>query len=196
MTRSIRMTVLVSLAAMAALSLTVASAAAQDDEATTDDMDMATPMAEMEPGLSITGAWTRESPMIDLAGAAYMVIHNGTDADDALTGVSSPAAEVAELHLSSMDDEGMMSMAQVPQIPIPAHGDAVLEPGGYHLMLIGLVEPLTEGMEVELDLEFMTAGPMTVSAPVMAEAPAMEGMDMEGGSEGHDMDMDESEGEG
>ena len=86
--------------------------------------------------------------MLELAGAAYMVIHNNTDADDALVGASSPAAEFVELHLSSMDDEGMMSMNQVAEIAIPAHGDAVLKPGSYHVMLIDLVEPLTEGAEV------------------------------------------------
>ncbi len=191
MNRSTR-TMLMSGAAVAAtLSLTFASVAAEEEEAMSDDMDAMAPMEEMEPGLHVMDAWTRESPMLDLAGAAYMVIHNNTDADDALVGASSPAAEFVELHLSSMDDEGMMSMNQVTEIPIPAHGDAVLKPGSYHVMLINLVEPLTEGVEVELSLEFMNAEPQTVGAPVMAGAPMMMGdMDMDGMSHGDDMDMD------
>ncbi len=104
--------------------------------------------------------------MLDLAGAAYMTIHNSTDADDALIGASSPVAEVVELHLSAMDEDGMMSMTQVPEIAIPAHADAELKPGSYHIMLINLVEPLTEGTDVEITLEFMSAEPQTVSAPV------------------------------
>jgi len=107
-------------------------------------MESMEPMEHMEAGLHVGDAWARVSPMMDLAGAAYMVIHNSTDADDALIGASSPAAEVTEIHLSSMDDEGMMSMTQVEEIPIPAHDDAVLKPGSYHVMLINLVEPLTE----------------------------------------------------
>ena len=139
-------------------------------------------------GLYVMDAWTRESPMMDLAGAAYMVIHNNTDVDDALVGASSPVAEFVELHLSSMDDEGMMSMNQVMEIPVPAHADAVLKPGSYHLMLINLNEPLVEGTAVELSLEFMTAEPQTVSAPVMASMPMMSDMDdMDHG----DMDMDD-----
>jgi copper(I)-binding protein len=170
----------------AALSLTFASVAAED-EAATEDMESMAPMEEMEPGLHVLDAWTRESPMMELAGAAYMVIHNSSDTDDALVAVTSPAAEVVELHLSSMDDEGMMSMNQVSEIPIPAHADAVLEPGSYHVMLIDLVEPLTEGVEVELNLEFLAAEPQTVSAPVMAAAPMTDDMDMDG------MDMSEDE---
>jgi len=194
MDRSTRTLLMAGATIAAAISLTLTSVAAQDDEAT-DDMDAMAPMEEMEPGLHVMDPWARESPMLELAGAAYMVIHNNTDADDALVGASSPAAEFVELHLSSMDDEGMMSMNQVTEIPIPAHGDAVLKAGSYHVMLIDLVEPLAEGAEVQLDLEFMTAEPQTVSAPVRAGMPMMSDMDDMDDTdmgEGHDMDdMDE-----
>jgi len=183
MNRSTRTLLMAGAAIAATLSLTFASVAAQDEEAMSDDMDAMAPMEEMEPGLYVMDAWTRVSPMVDLAGAAYMVIHNNTDADDALVGVSSPVAEFVELHLSSMDDEGMMSMNQVMEIAVPAHADAVLKPGSYHVMLIDLHEPLEEGTEVELSLEFMNAEPQTVSAPVMSGMPMMGDMD-------DDMDMD------
>jgi hypothetical protein len=172
----------------AAISLAFASVTAQEGDST-DDMSSMVPMEEMEPGLSVVDPWARVSPMLDLAGAAYLVIHNDTDTDDMLIGASSPAAEFVELHLSSMDDEGMMAMNQVTEIPVPAHGDAVLEPGSYHLMLINLVEPLVEGAGVELSLEFMTAQPQVVVAPVLAEAPMMADMDMA------EMDMDGTAGD-
>lgn len=164
----------------AALSLSLVPVLAQDEE-TAGDVGGMEPMEEMEPGLYVADAWTRESPMMQLAGAAYLTIHNGTDADDALVGVTSPAAEFVELHLSAMDDEGMMSMNQVGEIPVPAHADAVLKPGSYHIMLINLAEPLTEGTQVELNLEFATAEPQTVMAPVLAEPPMTSDTD--------DMDM-------
>ena len=201
MNRSTRTLLMAGATIAAALSLTVASvAAAEEEDAMSEGMEEAMPMEEMEPGLHVMEAWTRESPMMDLAGAAYMVIHNNTDADDALVAASSPVAEFVELHLSSMDDEGMMSMNQVTEIPIPAHGDAVLKPGSYHVMLINLYEPLVEGTEVELSLEFMTAEPQTVSAPVMADMPMMgdmdmDDMDMDDMAEG-DMDMDDDMAEG
>ena len=178
MYRSTR-TLLMAAAMTAALSLSFASVAAEDEEGMSEDMASMAPMEELEPGLHVMHAWTRESPMMELAGAAYMVIYNATDADDALVGASSPVAQSVELHLSSMDDEGMMSMNQVSEVPVPAHAEAVLKPGSYHIMLIDLVEPLTEGVEVELTLEFMTAEPQTVLAPVMADAPMMGDMDMD-----------------
>ena len=192
MNRSTR-TLLMAGTTVAALSLTLTPVVAEDEEGMSKDMDEMAPMEEMEPGLYVMDPWARESRMVDLAGAAYMVIHNNTDADDALVGASSPAAEFVELHLSSMDDEDMMSMDQVTEIPIPAHADAALKPGSYHVMLINLYEPLEEGAEVELSLEFMTAEPQTVSAPVMAGTPMMGDMDMEDMDMGHMDDMAEGE---
>jgi len=86
-----------------------------------------------------------------------------------------------------------MSMNQVMEIPLPAHADAVLEPGGYHVMLIGLTEPLVADTEFELSLEFMTAEPQTIVLPVRAGASMV--MDDDGMADDMDMDMDEEEGE-
>ena len=191
MIRSTRHMLAAGIAVAATMSLALGSVAAQDDG--TEEMASMEPMQEMEAGLHVHDAWARVSPMMDLAGAAYMVIHNETDADDALVGASSPAAEFVELHLSSVDDEGMMSMDQVMEIPVPAGADAELKPGSYHVMLINLVEPLEEGTEVELALEFMTAEPQTVSVPVMAGPPMRGDMDMDEMDHADDMDAEGDE---
>lgn len=183
MNRSTRGLSMAGAMSLAALSLSLAPVLSQTDEGTPEEVQALATTEAMEPGLYVRDAWARESPMVQLAGAAYLVIHNKTDADEALVGASSPAARVVELHLSSMDEEGMMSMDQVTEIPIPARGEAVLEPGGYHLMLIDLVEPLSTDTDLELSLEFSSAEPQTVSVPVLAQAPSMGDMEM-------DMDMD------
>jgi copper(I)-binding protein len=82
-----------------------------------------------------------------------------------------------------------MAMSQVEAIPIPAQGDAILEPGGYHIMLIDLVDPLTEGEMIEVSLEFETASPQTLMVPVMATGPM--GMEMGGMEHGTDDDSEE-----
>ena len=197
MTRRTRTMLMSGAAVAAALSLAVGAVLAEEEAIEDTDamgsMEPMAEMAEMEPGLHIVDAWARESRMLDLAGAAYMVILTDTDADDALVGASSPAAEVVELHLSSMNEDGMMSMDQVMEIAVPAHGDAVLEPGSYHVMLIDLVEPLVADTEIELSLEFMTAEPQTITLPVKAGGPMMmDDTDMDG--EGHDMDDMDAEG--
>ena len=71
--------------------------------------------------------------------------------DDALVAVTSPAAAVVELHETVPDPStGMMAMQPVVSVPVPAGGMAELKPGGYHVMLIDLVAPLTEGTTIDL----------------------------------------------
>ena len=101
--------------------------------------------------------------------AAYLVLQNPTPNADALVGVATPAAEAAEIHSVTMDD-GVMRMRQVDAVPIPAAGEAVLEPGGYHIMLIGLLDPLAEGSSIPLELRLESGRTFTILAPVR-EAP-------------------------
>jgi copper(I)-binding protein len=116
--------------------------------------------------LTVDGAWARPSMGMDRAGAAYLVIYNPTGVDDALIGVSTPAAATVELHETSADASGMMAMHPVERIAIPAGGSAELKPGGYHIMLIGLTAPLVVGSKIDLTLRFQTAAPITVQAEV------------------------------
>jgi len=141
--------------------------------------------------IEVSGAWARTSPMIEGAGAAYMVIKNtGSDAD-ALIGASSPAAKTTEVHetyvveespAASMDGgmespaasmEGgmgsggtMMGMRPIPRLDIPAGGSVELKPGSYHIMLIELVAPLKAGDKIDITLTFEKAGEIKVTADV------------------------------
>jgi copper(I)-binding protein/uncharacterized protein YcnI len=126
--------------------------------------------------LEISGAWVREAMIPGRPTAGYLTIHNGSDTDDAIVGATSPAAGVIELHETTTADDGTMGMGPVPEIPVPAHGEAALEPGGYHLMILEPTAPLTDGDSVELTLTFAAAEPVTMSVPVKAAAP-MVGMD-------------------
>jgi periplasmic copper chaperone A len=138
--------------------------------------------AALGPGLHVVGAWSRESPMMELAAAAFLVIVNDTDADDALVGASSPAAATVEIHQTTQAEDGTMAMAPVDEVPIPAGGVATLEPGGYHIMLMDLAAPLVEGQPFELTLEFASSEPQTVMVPVKALGPMATGSDDMGGS--------------
>jgi copper(I)-binding protein len=182
--RSKRFVMLPVMAVAASMALGIGPVTAQDDEdamASAAPMESAVPMASMDPaslgpGLHVVGAWSRESPMMELAGAAFMVIYNNTEADDALVGASSPAAASVEIHQTTQAEDGTMAMAPVEEVPIPAGGEAVLKPGSYHVMLIDLVAPLVEGEQIELTLEFANAEPQTVMVPVQAMGPMDMGM--------------------
>lgn len=98
------------------------------------------------------------------AGAAYvsLMVHG---AADRLVAVSTPAAKMAGLHESKLVD-GVMTMAHVDAIDIPADRVLEMKPGGYHIMLMGLTRPLKEGDEIELTLTFEKAGEVKVKARV------------------------------
>ena len=66
---------------------------------------------------------------------------------------------------------GMMTMSPVDQIEVPAGGTAVLEPGGFHIMLLDLVEPLAVGTTIELTLTFEQAGEVVLTVDVLDTAP-------------------------
>ena len=123
----------------------------------------------MEEGLAVEDAWVRPSPMAQGNGAGYMVITNNTGQDDALLGAGADFAESVEIHETVAMEDDMMAMHHVERIDIPAGESVSLEPGGYHVMLIGVTETLREGDTVTLTLNFENAGEMTIEAPVREE---------------------------
>jgi len=102
--------------------------------------------------------------------AAYLVLANGTDAGDALVSVETEIADTAEIHSVTMDDD-VMRMRPVDSLAVPAGSEAVLEPGGYHVMLIGIRRALAEGDTVALRLHLRSGAVLDVVAPVLRSPP-------------------------
>lgn len=100
---------------------------------------------------------------------AYVTLHNTDRRDHALVRAASPAARATELH-TVVDEGGMKKMRPVPRIDIPAGGQTKLQPGGLHIMLIGLRQPLAEGASVPITLTFEDGSSKDVAAPVRAIA--------------------------
>lgn len=98
-------------------------------------------------------------------GAMYMTIRNPTNTPDRLIKAQSDVSKVVELHNMAIKD-GMMTMFPVEAIDVPANGEAVLEPGSFHVMLIGLNRDLTSGDSVTITLTFEQAGDVTLQAPI------------------------------
>ncbi len=127
---------------------------------------LANPHAVALGPLHIEQPWTRAAAQ-GAQGAGYMVIRNAGGTADRLVAASSPAAPRVELHTHIRDGD-VMRMREVPAIEIPANGAATLQPGGLHLMFIGLVRPLAQGETVPVTLRFERAGEVTVSLRVEA----------------------------
>jgi copper(I)-binding protein len=68
-----------------------------------------------------------------------------------LVGASSPAAASVEVHEMKMDGD-RMTMGAVPVLDLPAGKAVELKPGGYHIMLLGLKQPLKAGDKVAVTL--------------------------------------------
>ena len=98
--------------------------------------------------------------------AAFFTLEN-PGAATALVSVASSVSESVELHTVEHTGNGVVRMHEVPTIPVPAKGHTALEPGGYHLMLIGLRGPLEPGGEAELTLTFADGSTQRVMAPIV-----------------------------
>lgn len=116
--------------------------------------------------VTVTQPWARATPAPGGAGAAFMTITNAGGTADKLVKAASPVAGMVELHTHTMDG-GVMRMRAVPEIDVPAGGSASLAPGGFHIMLMSLNAPLTEGTSFPLTLTFEKAGEVVVTVPVM-----------------------------
>ena len=115
--------------------------------------------------VEVSGAYARAVPPGQPNSAAFMTLVNASAQPIALVNARSSVAKVVELHTHIMED-GMMRMRQVEKIDIPANGEAQLQPGGDHVMFIGLVEDLEPGKEVSFTLVFDDGSEKQVTAPV------------------------------
>ena len=103
--------------------------------------------------ISVTDPWVKAAD--EGMTAAFGTITNGTDTDLVLTAVTTPATDMVQLHETTSDSSGGMSMQEKDGgFPLPAGEDLVLEPGGDHIMLMDLPEPLQPGDTLELTLVF------------------------------------------
>lgn len=137
--------------------------------------------------IAVLDVWARASAGLARAGGVFLFLRNEGDQPDRLIAAASPVAAVVELH-THRSVAGMMQMRAVPAIDLPARGMVQLRPGGLHVMLIDLAEPLVEGQTFPVTLTFERAGSVTVTATVLdpgAMGPGhMQGMGRLGGGAG------------
>ena len=141
-------------------------------------MFSATVLAGAADNVSVHDAYVRLAPPNAPATGAFMVIKNNGNKDVKVLKADNPVSRVTELH-THLNDGGVMRMRPVPGIDIKAKGEAVLKPGGLHVMMIDLKAPMKEGDVVPMTLTFDDGSTKQVDAKVvrpMASGmpPAME----------------------
>jgi copper(I)-binding protein len=118
--------------------------------------------------LAVTNAWSRATPPVAKVGVIYFTLRNDTRKSDRLLKLSTPVAAKAEVHRTEVQD-GIARMREVAVLHVEAGQTLEFEPGGMHVMLIGLREPLVGGRTYDLDLLFEVAGPRKVKVTVRAD---------------------------
>lgn len=166
------MTILKTLAACAVLML--ASPAVQANDVSKGD-------------ISVSNPWTRATPPNARAAGGFVTISNTGSGDDRLTAVASPLSDRVEIHEMAVND-GVMKMRQLADgLIIPAGETVTLEPGGLHIMFLGINGRFEQGTTVPVTLRFEQAGDISIKLPVAA----MGSKTMDHGKMGHDK-MDHS----
>lgn len=116
--------------------------------------------------LTIDHPWARASIGNAPNSAGYMVIKNDGSSSDTLESASSPVAAKTELH-THIKEGNIMKMRPVTEgVSVPANAETKFQPGGLHVMLMGLKQKLGEGDIFPVTLKFRKAGEVTVEFKV------------------------------
>lgn len=122
--------------------------------------------------IEVSNAWVRSTVPGQMGTGAFMKIT--AKAGTQLVGVSSPVAGVGEVHEMKMDGD-IMKMRAMPALDLPAGKTVELKPGGYHVMLMDLKQPLLKDSKVPLTLTFKDAkgvqSKLELSLPVSNVVP-------------------------
>jgi periplasmic copper chaperone A len=117
--------------------------------------------------ISVRQAWSRASIGTGRPAVLYLEITNSGAMDDALLGLTTPAASMPMLHETTVTD-GVAAMPHAASIPVPAGQTVALSPGGFHGMLMGLTDPLVEGQTFPITLTFEQAGNLDVTVDILS----------------------------
>ena len=99
--------------------------------------------------VTVSDPWVRATVAEQTSTGAFM--HLIAKSDSKLIGATSSAADHVEIHKMAMEND-VMKMRQIPELALPANQQITLEPGSYHIMLLGLKTQVNPGDEVPLAL--------------------------------------------
>ena len=123
--------------------------------------------------ITIHDPWARASLGTTGSSAVYMTLEIEGDEPDRLVAAATPMAERAELHTHVMD-QGVARMRPVSAVEVAPGAPTVLQPGGLHLMLMGLKQQLAEGDTLPLTVTFEKAGSAEIEVPILGLAAGMQ----------------------
>ena len=123
--------------------------------------------------ITVSHPWARATPGGVTVGGAYFEVKAAPGPGDRLVGARSAIAGSVEVHTHAIEN-GVAKMRRIDGLPIKGGQSVVLKPGGYHMMLLDLKQPLKEGDLLKFTLTFEKAGDIEVEAavePIGAKGP-------------------------
>jgi copper(I)-binding protein len=126
----------------------------------------AQPLSISADDLTITAAWAHATPAGADAGAVYFTIENGGRQLETLLRASTPAASEA-VFARTTEHDGQSHVEQIWTIDVVAGRTVTFRPGGRHVMLKGLTQPLVAGAQFPLTLQFQHAGQVTLHVRIV-----------------------------
>ena len=131
--------------------------------------------------------WARATPAGAKNGAAYVTLINNGSTSDSLLSATTPVADKVQFH-SASEENGVAHMREMRTVEVAPGARVTFNPGGLHIMVVGLKQPLKEGQAFPLTLTFEKAGRVDVTVPV-AKVGAMQGGSMDPKMHGADDQM-------
>jgi periplasmic copper chaperone A len=117
--------------------------------------------------LNLSGGYLKAMLPGQPVGGGYVTIENTGNMDDKLLSVSSPTAGKVELHEMSMTNNVMKMRKVDGGLDVKAGDKLEMQPGGYHLMFMGVKKPFSTGDSVPVTLNFEKAGSVDMVLPVV-----------------------------
>ncbi len=114
--------------------------------------------------LSVREAWARPADS-GASSAVYFTLENRGTGSDTIAAVMSEAAAETAMHMS-MEHDGLMHMAPLRALPVPAEDSVLFRPMGAHVMLTRLTRALAVGDTVRVTLRFVSGQVQEVRAGV------------------------------
>jgi periplasmic copper chaperone A len=138
--------------------------------------------------ITISQPWARATPKGASAAAAYLTVTNNGSAPDRLNCASSDVSSQCQIHTMTMDNGVMKMRPAEGGLDIKPGETVMLKPGGNHVMLMDLKQPLVAGQTATVTLQLEKSGPVKIEFPIVAIGAPAPGASSGGGSmmmEGH-----------
>src|SRR6266568_4340981 len=131
--------------------------------------------------------WARATPAGAKTGVVYVTLINNGSAGDSLLSAATPVADQVQFH-SATEENGVSRMREMHTVDVTPGARVAFSPGGLHIMVVGLKQPLKEGQTFPLTLTFEKAGKIDVTVPI-EKVGAMQGGNMGSMTHGADEQM-------